>query len=76
MHERIYENPKIYQKFTHLQVRISGFNEGESQFGEFPWVAMVLKNVLRDGESKNELIGGATIIHPRVLLTAAHKVEG
>ncbi|KAF2365567.1 Serine proteases trypsin domain [Trinorchestia longiramus] len=57
-----------------ISVRIAGFQEGESQFGEFPWVGMVLRTYYVAQTPMNAFIGGAILVHPRVVLTAAHKV--
>lgn len=57
-----------------ISVRIAGFNAGESQFGEFPWAGMVLRTYLVAGTPMNAFLGGAILINPNVVLTAAHKV--
>lgn len=56
------------------QVRILGFKGGESQFGEFPWVATLLKKEFVMGKEVPLFVGGASLIHKRVALTAAHKI--
>ena len=37
----------------------------QTQFGELPWVALVL-------DSAGQMRGAGTLIHPRVVLTVAH----
>lgn len=59
-----------------VRARILGFREGESQFGEFPWVATVVRRESLMGKVHHLFVGGATLIHPGVVLTAAHKVQG
>nr|XP_045603890.1 phenoloxidase-activating factor 2-like isoform X4 [Procambarus clarkii] len=59
-----------------VQVRILGFQGGESQFGEFPWVAAMLTLDQLMGITIRRFVGGGTLIHPRVVVTAAHKVLG
>ncbi|RVE43043.1 hypothetical protein evm_012314 [Chilo suppressalis] len=51
-------------------------DEKTSQYGEFPWMAAVLKTEpTGEGDSKlNIYTGGASLIHPSVALTAAHLV--
>jgi len=56
-----------------LGARIQGFNEGESQFGEWPAMCAVLSGD-RDIDQK-QFECGASLIDTNVLLTAAHCVK-
>ncbi|RXG69968.1 hypothetical protein Avbf_01912, partial [Armadillidium vulgare] len=58
-----------------IGVRVLGFKEDQTQFGEFPWVATLLKKERVMGTVHPLFLGGASLIHPRVVLTAAHKVQ-
>ncbi|XP_072943151.1 phenoloxidase-activating factor 2-like [Epargyreus clarus] len=56
-----------------LGFQITGNNAHEAEFGEFPWMVAVLrKEELNRYQSINLYIGGGSLIHPRVVLTAAH----
>ncbi|XP_060871195.1 phenoloxidase-activating factor 2-like [Metopolophium dirhodum] len=55
-------------KFT-----ITGESHNEAQFGEFPWMMAIIK--LEANQSKTYICGGS-LIHPRVVLTAFHCVNG
>ena len=59
-----------------LGLRISGYREGETQFGEWPHMCVVLKRGVINGQPANLYQSGASLIAPGVLLTAAHSVKG
>ncbi|XP_058797006.1 phenoloxidase-activating factor 2 [Phymastichus coffea] len=56
--------------------RITGAKDNEAQFGEFPWMVAVLKedDVGNNGEPLNVYQCGGALIHPKIVLTAAHCV--
>ncbi|KAJ0169980.1 hypothetical protein K1T71_014586 [Dendrolimus kikuchii] len=56
-----------------------GATQNETQFGEFPWVVAILRiepvnDNEPDGQKLNVYVGGGSLIHPSVVLTAAHYV--
>lgn len=55
--------------------RITGDSDGEAQFGEFPWMVAVLKEEDLDGTKLNVFQCGGALIHPEVVITAAHCVS-
>ncbi|XP_072943203.1 phenoloxidase-activating factor 2-like [Epargyreus clarus] len=61
--------------------KIIGGNDGEAQFGEFPWMCAILEfNIDARYEDTSVgstgYLGGGSLIHPSVVLTAAHYVAG
>ncbi|CAL4141285.1 unnamed protein product, partial [Meganyctiphanes norvegica] len=59
-----------------VDFEIQGFKEGQAQYGEFPWmVALLARNTGfgADEGGDNLFLGGGSLIHPQVVLTAAHK---
>nr|AID60330.1 stubble-5 [Nilaparvata lugens] len=60
-----------------VRFRITGNVNNEAQFGEFPWMLALLVNNRIDENTTLKLFAcGASLIHPQVVLTAAHCIKG
>jgi hypothetical protein len=51
-----------------------GFDLRETQFGEYPWMGILLKEKIGAGgdSAGAHFLCGASLIHPQVAMTAAH----
>lgn len=57
-------------------MRISGGEDNEAEFGEFPWMVAVLKEERALDQTLNVYQCGGSVIHAKAVLTAAHCVAG
>ena len=53
--------------------KISGGNE--AQFGEFPWIVIIFKKKFKDGKEFLQFSCAGSLIHLKIILTAAHCVR-
>ncbi|XP_076645071.1 ovochymase-1 [Halictus rubicundus] len=63
---------------TGVGIRISGDENSETQFAEFPWMVAILNDEMNgnDRENKTVFTCGGSLIHYQAILTAAHCVKG
>ncbi|XP_071543201.1 phenoloxidase-activating factor 2-like [Panulirus ornatus] len=57
-----------------VHARVLNFKNNQAQFGEFPWMTAVLREETVAGNLTNVYVCGGSLIHPSVVLTAAHCV--
>lgn len=58
-----------------LGFKIKNGGQHDSEYGEFPWMAAVVREEYKDGKVLQIYLSGGSLIHPKVVLTAAHYVN-
>lgn len=61
-----------YRNLDGVGFRIQGQTNGEAEYGEFPWMVAIYSN---NGSNSILYHCGGALIHPEVVLTAAHCVK-
>lgn len=67
------------RNFDGVRLRITGAINHETQFAEFPWMVAVLRRrqgIMYKMDDSSGYYCGGSLIHPQVVLTAAHRVQG
>ncbi|KAJ8971754.1 hypothetical protein NQ314_000571, partial [Rhamnusium bicolor] len=57
-----------------IDFKITGNNDNEAEYGEFPWMVAILKNNYDPSVDKSLAFCGGSLINPSVVITGAHCV--
>lgn len=66
-----------WRNLSGVGFRITGNNNNEAEFGEFPWMVAILKEekIGEENQKLNVYQCGGSLIHPRAVLTSGHCVR-
>lgn len=58
-----------------IDFKITGNVNNEAEYGEFPWMVALIEKNPRENNTTSFAFCGASLIHQRFVLTAAHCVS-
>lgn len=64
-----------YRNRDGVGFRIKGGGKQDSEYGEFPWMVAIVREETQKGQILSVYQAGGSLIHPKVVLTAAHSVH-
>lgn len=64
-----------YRNRNGVGFKIKGGGKQDSEYGEFPWMVAIVREEMQKGKILSIYQAGGSLIHPKVVLTAAHSIH-